>query len=466
MRLTFHGAAAGVTGSCTLLETEASRLLVDAGMFQGPPRVAVLNRRAFPFGPRKVDAVVLTHAHVDHSGLLPRLVSQGFRGPIHCTAATADLCGILLADSARVQEADAEDENRWRRRAGRPLVKPLYSQDDVARAVERLVPHPYGEPFEPGRGGLRATFRDAGHILGSASVLFEDGGPGPLRRVLFSGDVGPRGQAIVRDPQPAPECDALVIESTYGDRDHPDPAALDELLLGVLAHARADGGALLIPAFAVGRAQTVLYHLKTLSDSKRLVFPAVYLDSPLAIRAAEIYRGHPECFDEEAGRRVREGNGLLWMPELHVLHDRRESMALNTDTRPKIVVAASGMCSGGPILHHLKHHLWRPEADVLFAGYQGEGTLGRRILDGAKHVKIHGRTVQVRASIHEVSGLSSHADRKGLLAWAESAGSPSRVFVNHGEPGPAGALAERLRARFPDADVAVPTLDEGFELRT
>jgi metallo-beta-lactamase family protein len=461
MRLTFHGAAGQVTGSCTSLEHAGTRILVDCGAFQGPAKLTALNRRRFSFSPRKLAAVVLTHAHVDHIGRLPLLTAQGFRGPIYCTGGTADLAEIMLLDSARIHERDAEEQNSWRQRAGRPPVKPLFTQADVARILERMEPHPYGQPFEVGKGtGSRATFRDAGHILGSASALLEAGS----RRILFSGDIGPLGQPIVCDPEPACACDVLVIESTYGDREHPSGEERDKVLLEILDRARADGGALLVPAFAVGRTQSVLYRLKTLSEQKKLVFPEVYLDSPLAIRATEIYRSHPECFDAEARARLDAGTGLIWMSELRVLKDRQESMALNRDNRPKIIVAASGMCTAGPILHHLRHHLWRPEADVLFAGYQAEGTLGRKILDGARHVRIHDRPVQVRASIHQISGLSAHTDRKGLLAWARSAESPQRIFVNHGEAGPASAMAESLRALFRGAEVTLPTLEEGFDL--
>ncbi len=460
MRLTFHGGAGQVTGSCTSLEHAGATTLVDCGAFQGPARLTALNRRRFTFPAKKLNAVVLTHAHVDHIGRLPLLTAQGFRGPIYCTGGTADLVEIMLLDSARIHERDAEEQNSWRMRAGRPALKPLFTQADVARILERLETRHYGAPFEVGSSTFRATFRDAGHILGSASVLLEVGG----QRILFSGDIGPRDQPIVCDPEPACPCDVLVIESTYGDREHPPSEALNEVLLGVLEHARADGGALLIPAFAVGRTQNVLYRLKTLSDQKKLVFPEVYLDSPLAIRATEIYRAHPECFDEEAKARLDAGTGLIWMSELRVLKDRQDSVALNRDSRPKIIVAASGMCTAGPILHHLRHHLWRPEADVLFAGYQAEGTLGRKILDGAKHVRIHDRPVQVRASIHQISGLSAHTDRKGLLAWAERAEAPKRIFVNHGEAKPAAALAESLRAMFPGAEIHLPVLEQGFDL--
>jgi len=465
MRLTFHGAAGQVTGSCTSVEHDGARILVDCGAFQGPPKLTALNRRRFSFAPGKLEAVVLTHAHVDHIGRLPLLAAQGFRGPIYCTPATADLVEIMLLDSARIHERDADEQNSWRLRAGRPAVKPLFTAADVERILQRLETRDYRSPFRVGRdSGLRATFRDAGHILGSASVLLEAEGDGSIRRVLFSGDIGPKDQPIVHDPERAEACDVLVIESTYGDREHPPSEVLEQVLLEVLERARADGGALLIPAFAVGRTQNVLYHLKTLSEQKKLVFPEVYLDSPLAIRATEIYRAHPECFDEHALRRLNSGNGLLWMSELRVSKDRQDSIALNRDARPKIIVAAAGMCTAGPILHHLRHHLWRPEADVLFAGYQAQGTLGRKILDGAKHVRIHDRPVRVRASIHEITGLSAHADRKGLLAWAESAGSPRKIFVNHGEAGPAEAMAASLRAVFSGAEVTLPVLEQAFDL--
>jgi len=453
MRLTFLGAAGGVTGSCTLLEEAGARVLVDCGMFQGGPSDLRRNARRFEFKPAQLDAAVLTHAHVDHSGLLPRLFLAGYRGPVFCTPATRDLAELLLADSARVQAQDAEDESRRRRREGRKPVPPLYDLDAVRGLCALLRPVPYGEAFAA--GGLPARFSDAGHILGSASVL--------LGGVLFSGDVGPKGQPVVRDPAPAPLADHLVLESTYGDRDHPPRAETEEVLAGVLERAARDGGTVLVPAFAVGRAQEVLWHLRTLSDRRALPFPEVYLDSPLAIRASAVVRAHRECFDEEALRRLEGERGLFSMPQLHVVRDREESRRLNEHEGPKVIVAASGMCTGGPILHHLRHHLWRPETDVVFVGFQGEGTLGRRLLDGAKSVRVHGRSVAVKAQVHFVPGLSAHADRGGLVAWARGAGSPRRTFLNHGEPAALDALAARVRAELGHAPT-VPRRGESFEV--
>ncbi len=455
MRLTFFGAAGGVTGSCTLLEAGGARLLVDCGMFQGGAESDRLNRRKLEFQPRQLDAVILTHAHIDHSGLLPRLFQEGFRGPIFCTPGTRDLAEILLTDSARIQAHDAEDETRRREREGRRSVAPIYDVDAVRNTVSLMRPVRYGEPFTPHKGGLAARFQDAGHILGSASVLVGD--------VLFSGDVGPTGQPIVRDPAPAPLCKHLVLESTYGNRDHPPRIEMDDVLCGVLERAARDGGTVLIPAFAVGRAQEVLYHLRTLSDERSLPFPQVYLDSPLAIKAAAIVRAHRDCFDEEALARLEAERGLFSMPQLHVVRDRDESRRLNEGDEPKIIVAASGMCTGGPILHHLRHHLWRATTDLIFVGFQGERTLGRKILDGAKKVRIHGRLIAVKAQIHFVPGLSAHADRGGLLAWARSAGAPRTTFLNHGEPAALDALAALLRDELGHAPV-VPRRGEAFEL--
>jgi len=457
MRLTFLGAAGGVTGSCTLVESGGARVLVDCGMFQGGPGAEALNRRKFRFQPHALDAVILTHAHIDHSGLLPRLPLERFRGPIHCTSATRDLAGILLADSARVQEMDARDDSRRRAREGRRAVGPLYDAAAVDAAFRLMRATEYGRAID--FGPFRATFQDAGHILGSASVLLEAEG----KRLCFSGDVGPKGQPIVRDPAPAPPCDFLVLESTYGDRDHPPRIEMDDTLADVLARAARDGGTVLIPAFAVGRAQEVLYRLRTLSDERRLPFPNVYLDSPLAIRASQLVKEHGECLDAEARERLAEVGGLFRSPQLHVVADRKASAELNDDERPKIVVAASGMCTGGPILHHLRHHLWRENTDVIFVGFQGEGTLGRRILEGAKSVRIHGRTIAVKAKVHYVPGLSAHADRRGLVDWARSAGRPARTFLNHGETAAREALAGLLAKELRHAP-AMPSLGESFDL--
>lgn len=464
MKLTFHGAAGGVTGSCTLLQTDRARILVDCGMFQGPPAVVALNARKFPFRPREIDAVLLTHAHIDHAGLLPRLVAEGFSGPIHATRGTCELARILLEDSARIQQKDAEAESRRRRREGRRGMEPFYSVRDVERACERLVPVGEGQGFTLADGSIDVRFRDAGHILGSVSILLEVAvAPGKRKRICFSGDIGNPGRPILRDPMPAPECDLLVLESTYGDRDHPPSDETDDRLAAILERAARDGGTLLVPAFAVGRAQEVLYRLRSLSETRRLPFPDVYLDSPLATKAMDIVCRHPECWDAEAQRRVADGRWLFGMRELHVIRTPEESMRLNEDASPKIIVAASGMCEGGPILHHLRHHLWRPETDLLFTGYQAEGTLGRRILEGAKHVRVHGRLIAVKARIHEMTGLSAHADRVGLAIWARTAGRPSRTFLNHGEPAAARALATKLAAELGHAP-EIPERGSSYEV--
>lgn len=457
MKLTFLGAAGGVTGSCTMLQTGAARLLVDCGMFQGSDED--FNRERFLFRPGEVDAVLLTHAHIDHSGLLPRLVAEGFRGPIYATPATIDLSRLLLEDSARIQRREAEGESKRRIRAGFATVEPLYDLADVARTMDRFRPVRYHEPLRLAEGAITATWRDAGHILGSASILVE---AGKAHRICFSGDVGSRERPILRDPEPAPECDYLVLESTYGDRDHPPATETDARLAEILEHAASDGGTALIPAFAVERAQEVLYRLKTLVEARSLPFPEVYLDSPLAVKATDAFLAHPECYDEAAAKRLREG-GLFRMPQLHIIRDVQDSMRLNEDPRPKLIVAASGMCEAGPILHHLRHHLWRPEADVIFVGYQAKGTLGRRILEGFTRVRIHGRVIAVRARIHEMTGLSAHADRGGLSAWARTAGRPKHTFLNHGEPAAASAFAQQIQ-RDLDHRPVVPKRGEGFEI--
>jgi metallo-beta-lactamase family protein len=447
--LTFLGGAREVTGSSILVQTDGARFLVDCGMFQGGGDSDRKNARRMPVPPQSIDFVLNTHAHIDHSGLLPRLVRDGFSGNVHCTSATADLLNVMLPDSGHIQEREAEWENRKRQRKGRRQVVPLYTEADAQAVAQRLRPVPYGNPFEPAPG-ISVTFLDAGHILGSAIVVvtLRDGGAG--KRLVFTGDLGHRGLPIVRDPAPVRAADALVIESTYGNRSHKGmEETVEEFVHALNETLRRKGGNVIIPAFAVGRSQDILYLLADLTRRGRIEGITVYLDSPLALDATGITMRHPECFDEETRALY------AWWQEhpeaMKVVPVRRaeESMALNSVRGGAVIMAGSGMCTAGRIKHHLKHNLWRRECSVVIVGFQAQGTLGRKIVDGAKRVKVFGEDIVVAADVYTIGGLSAHADREDLLAWAGRFESPpGTVLVAHGEESVSLEFAGTLRSRL------------------
>jgi metallo-beta-lactamase family protein len=447
--LTFLGGAREVTGSCILVRSDRNRFLVDCGMFQGGGESDRKNQRRLPVPPSSVDFVLSTHAHIDHSGLLPKLVRDGFRGPVYCTPATADLLKVMLPDAGHIQEKEAEWQSRKRERGGRKTVAPLYTEADALAVGPRLRAVPYGKTFDPAPG-VSVTMVDAGHILGSAivTVALRDGGAS--RRLVFSGDLGHRGLPIVRDPSAVARADALVIESTYGNRVHKGMGdTVEEFVHAVTDTLRRKGGNVIIPAFAVGRAQDVLYLLADLTRQGRLSGITVYIDSPLAAEATRITMRHPECFDE-AAKEV-----FAWRdahPEaMRVVFTRsaEESRALNALHGGAIILAGSGMCEAGRVKHHLKHNLWRKESTVIIVGFQAQGTLGRKIVDGAKRVRVFGEDVVVAADIYTIGGLSAHADRDDLLAWAGRFEEPPRtVLVAHGEESVSLEFAATLEARL------------------
>jgi metallo-beta-lactamase family protein len=461
MKLTFLGAAREVTGSCYLIETQQCRFLIDCGMVQGGCDAPLRNHTPFEFDPRSIDFVLLTHAHIDHSGLVPKLALQGFKGPIYTTRATVDLLGVMLPDSGHIQESDAE---RGRRRHGVEALGPLYTVQDAKDSLELLEPIAYEKKFQP-HPNVTCCFYDAGHILGSAILEIWVTEGNQTRKIVVSGDLGQPGRPILRDPTRIAEADILLIESTYGDRDHKDlPATLDELADVVEDTIHRRRGNVIVPAFAVGRTQELIYHLHELTEQGRLSHLNVYVDSPMAVAVTKITQKHFELFDAEAHRISQWQSQGKNLPKMHYVTDVVESMALNTVRSGAIIISASGMCEAGRIKHHLKHNLGRPECSILITGFQAGGTLGRRLVDGEKSVRIFGEDITVRASIHTLGGFSAHADQRALLDWAGGFTKPPRcTFVVHGEVKAAERFAELLKAQKKWI-VEVPEIGQSFQL--
>jgi metallo-beta-lactamase family protein len=441
----FHGATGEVTGSCHVVTAAGRRLLLECGLVQGGARAQERNRDDFPVNPADVDAVVLSHAHIDHSGRLPLLVQRGFRGPIYAQAVTRDLCAIMLEDSARIAEADTEAENRKRARKGLAPLTPLYTVADVERTLARFVPVPYGEVREV-LPGVRIRFRDAGHLLGSASVELWATADGRTAKLVFSGDLGQYGTPILKDPEALADADLVIMESTYGDRRHRRRAETIAELAGIFRDADHHRGNILVPAFAVGRTQELLYLFAQHFDEWDLGRFHIFLDSPMAIRTSAIYWDNPQLFDAEAAAVRRDVRGMPILRNLTFTQSPGESRQINRRGDGAIVIAGSGMCEGGRILHHLRHNLWRPESQVIIVGYQARGTLGRRLVDRNEYVRIHHETIRVRARVHTIGGLSAHGDQADLLRWYASFAPAPPVRLVHGEPAAASALAAALAA--------------------
>ncbi len=450
MKLTFIGAAHEVTGSCHLLEINDKYIMVDCGMEQGPD---LYENQELPIPASKIDYVLLTHAHIDHSGLLPLLCKRGFKGQIVTTFATADLCNVMLRDSAHIQEFEAEWRNRKAKRSGGELYEPMYTMQDAVDTTELLAPCDYNQMIELCEG-VQVRFNDVGHLLGSASIEVWLKEEGVSKKIVFSGDVGNNNQPIIRDPSIIKTADYVVVESTYGDRTHGEeiPDYVSEFTR-ILKETFAKGGNVIIPSFAVGRTQEILYFIREIKEKELLKeYPGfeVYVDSPLAIEATTIFgKNMKGCFDEVAMELVNKGVNPLQFPGLKVSTTSDDSKLINFDKRPKVIISASGMCEAGRIRHHLKHNLWREECTVLFVGYQAIGTLGRKLIDGSASVKLFGETIEVRARIETLKGISGHADKNGLLAWLRGFETPfAHVFVVHGEDQVTDVFADTIRKEF------------------
>lgn len=449
MKVTFLGAARTVSGSCYILEHEGKRFAVDCGMHQGNKEIESRNENHAAYDAKNIDFVLITHAHIDHSGLLPALVSKGYKNPIYCTPPTKDLLEIMLLDSAHIQEMEAEWANNKVKRKGGTPVKPLYTIKDADRTVPLLATAEYNKPFEPAPG-IKVNYCDAGHILGSAFIEIEYLEDGKPTKIVFSGDLGRPEQLIVKDPSEIECADYLFLESTYGNRNHKDAENSLNELAEAIDYCYKGKGKVVIPAFAVERSQQIIYSLFLLRKQGKLPHDMpIYLDSPLAIRATEIFRKHPEFFDSETKEFIENGEHPLDLPNLHFTETREQSQAINEKQEAAIVISASGMANAGRIKHHLRHNLWRPNSCVVFVGWQGVGTPGRKILNGAKKIRIFSEDIAIKAKVVTINGFSGHAGQSDILEWLETMrGKPVRIVLVHGESEVQKEFAATIRKQF------------------
>lgn len=450
MKIQFCGASTGVTGSCHLITTEKHKILLDCGQFQGGKAQDALNYEEFPFDPAEIDFVILSHAHIDHCGRIPLLVKRGFKGDIYCTDATADLLDVMLKDSGYIHEKEAEWKNRKNERAGRAMVEPLYTYNDAVDSLKFVKPVLYDQLVELNEQ-MKMVFNDAGHILGSAITelwITEDDN---VSKLVFSGDLGVMDRPILRNPTIIKKADYVIMETTYGNRLHPKNSMDVKKLMDIIRKTAKRGGTTVIPSFAVGRTQELIYELNRVYDSdseyhKDFENIMVYVDSPMATTATEVFKKNAQVFDDETKEYIMKGDNPLDFKNLKFTRTSEESMWLNTDNEPKVIISASGMCEAGRIRHHLKHNLWNSKSSIIFVGYQAEGTLGKLLVEGAKEVTLFGEKIQVNAEIYNLEGFSGHADRDGLLAWLKGfRKEPKHIFLVHGEPQAKEDFAETVR---------------------
>ena len=470
MKIKFCGASTGVTGSCHLITTDKHQILLDCGQFQGGKAMEAMNREAFPFDAKEVEAVILSHAHIDHCGRLPLLVKRGFKGAIYCTDATADLLEVMLKDSAFIHEKDAEMQSRKNLRAGKPVVEPLYTMADAEAALKLVKPVLYNKLIQI-NPEMEICFNDAGHILGSAiTELWATEGE-TTSKIVFSGDLGVIDRPILRDPTKIKKADYVIMETTYGNRLHPANSTSIDELINITLDTVKRGGSVIIPSFAVGRTQELIYQFNMFYEQHPEYHEAlenvnVYIDSPMATTATEVFKKNAQVFDTETREFILNGDHPLDFKNLKFTRNTADSQMLNMDKTPKVIISASGMCEAGRIRHHLKHTLWDARNSIVFVGYQAEGTLGRQLILGSKEIKLFGETVVVNAQIHNLEGFSGHADQKGLLDWLGGFQiEPKQIFLVHGELDSKQDFAEIVRGQFGYKPVVI-TENSEFELET
>ena len=458
--LSFHGGVDGVTGSCHLLQAASITLLIDCGFFQGGYNIEEKNRDDFGFDPADIDFLLLTHGHLDHCGRIPLLVKRGFQGKIICTPATYDIARIIMLDTAGIQEEDAAQWKRINRRRGLKSPEPLYTTLDALDALRFFGEFTeYGKTVKLNRD-VSVTFRDAGHILGASFLEIDVNG----RRVVFSGDLGNRNKPIIRDPEFPDKADVCIVEGTYSDRTHKDIDTSVKELHEAIVDTCKRGGNALIPAFAIERTQDMLYYLSQMYYHGNLPSCRVFLDSPMAISVNDIMRKHPECYDEETAKLLAKNHDPFSFPGLHLTKTPDQSRKINAIESNAIIIAGSGMCTGGRIKHHLKHNIWREEASIIFIGYQAEGTLGRKIVDGEKEVKIFGETYRVCAKVYTIGGFSAHADKTILLDWLKHTETPDHLFLVHGEENALSSFKKEIQLQNKAKKIYIPSLHQSFSL--
>lgn len=475
MDIQFFGAAKLVTGSNFLLTTKNHKILIDCGMFQGNNEKERMNFEDFPYDLSDIDCLILTHSHIDHSGRIPKLVKDGFRGKILCTKATYDLCSIMLLDSANIQESDAKWENKKRNRAGKPNIEPLYTVEDAKASLNYFDPYFYNQRIKINEE-ITIRFKDAGHILGSSIVEIWVTEEKETTKIVFSGDLGMPGRPIIRHPEYINEADYLIIESTYGDINHEPYKKSTEKLVDIINRTALRGGTVIIPSFAVGRTQELIYELNKYyeynTNIEEYMRIPIYIDSPLAVNATSVFQRNSSSFNEEAQELILKGDNPFNFGNLRYIQSTEESISLNKAKYPKVIISSSGMATAGRVRHHLKHNLWDPKNSLVFVGYQAEGTLGRILLNGAKKVKLLGEEIDVQLEIYDLEGFSGHADQDTLLNWiGKFRRKPKKIFLVHGEEGPANVLSELIEEKF-KIETIIPNLGdklniskEGIELR-